>query len=274
MRGRFADQSGLLSYIDPEQRIARKHPLRKIRVLAREVLADLDQDFARLYASEGRPSIPPERLLCGLLLPVFYGIRSERQLMERLDCNLLFRWFAGRSPDDPVRVPESFGKNRERLQGGDVFEEFMTALLRHQKLRPLLSDEHFSADGTLIEAWASHRSFRPEDGPDDGPDDHGGANFRGQKRKNDTHRSTTDPDRRLYRKSAGREAKLCYMGHALMENRHRLAVAGRVTHAGGPAERRAGEDMLEAKRKSAGRRITVGADKSLPRTPDQAGGGF
>ncbi len=189
MRGRFEDQSGLFSYIDPEKRIARKHPLRKIRVLVREVLAELDQDFARLYASEGRPSIPPERLLCALLLQVFYGIRSERQLMEQLDYNLLFRWFAGLSPDDPVWVPETFSKNRERLQGGDVFQKFMAVLLRHQKARPLLSDEHFSVGGTLIEAWASHRNFRPKDSSGDGPDDDGGANFHGLKRKNDTHRS-------------------------------------------------------------------------------------
>ncbi len=166
---------------------------------------------------------------------VFYGIRSERQLMEQLDYNLLYRWFVGLSPDDPVWDPTTFTKNRERLQSGEVFTKFMTRLLNHSQVKPLLSDEHFSVDGTLIEAWASQKSFRPKEG---GGDDHDGANFHGQKRKNDTHASTSDPDSRLYRKAAGREAKLCYMGHATMENRHGLAVTGRVTHANGTAERR------------------------------------
>jgi len=258
MRGQFQDQGGLFSYIDPEERIPPNHPLRKIRVLVREVLTDLDADFADSYSHEGRPSIPPEMLLSALLLQVFYGIRSERQLMEQLNYNLLYRWFVGLAPDDRVWVPETFSKNRERLQSGDIFQKFMTALLRHRKVKPLLSDEHFSVDGTLIEAWASHKSFRPKDGSDDGDFD----NFHGQKRKNDTHESTTDPDSRLYRKAAGREAKLCYLGHALMENRFGLAVAGRITHANGTAERRAAEDMLEAKRKQAGHRITAGSDKA------------
>ncbi len=231
MRGQFQDQGGLFSYISPEERIPEKHPLRKIRALVREVLGELDQDFARAYAHEGRPSIPPEMLLSALLVQVFYGIRSEIQLMEQLDYNLLFRWFVGLSPDDPVWVPETFSKNRERLQRGEIFQKFMTTLLRHRKVKPLLSDEHFSVDGTLIEAWASHKSFRPKDGADDGD----GENFHGQKCNNDSHHSTTDPDSRLYRKAAGREAKLCYMGHALMENRNGLAVAGQVSYAGGTA---------------------------------------
>ena len=171
-------------------------------------------------------------MLSALLLQVFYGIRSERQLMEQLDYNLLYRWFVGLSPDDPVWDPTSFTKNRERLQNGDVFTKFMTKLLNHPQVKPLLSDEHFSVDETLIEAWASQKSFRPKDGSD-GDD---GANFHGQKRKSDTHASTSDPDSRLYRKAAGREAKLCYMGHATMENRHGLAVAGMVTLASGTAE--------------------------------------
>src|SRR5277367_1704712 len=167
MRGAFLDQGGLFSYISPEARVPANHPLRKIRELVREVLVDMNRSFGTLYASEGRPSIPPEQLLSALLLQVFYGIRSERQLMEQLNYNLLFRWFVGLSPDDPVWVPTVFTKNRERLQQGDVFQKFMAKLLDHPKVRPLLSDEHFSVDGTLIEAWASHKSFKPKDKSDD-----------------------------------------------------------------------------------------------------------
>src|SRR6201987_4416706 len=218
MRGRSQDQGGMFSYIHPEKRIPAYHPLRKIRELVREVLKELNHTFGKLYSHEGRPSIPPEQLLSALLLQVFYSIRSERQLMEQLAYNLLFRWFVGLAPDDPIWDATVFTKNRERLQQGDVFQKFMARLLEHEKVKPLLSDEHFSVDGTLIEAWASQKSFGPKDGS---CDDDGGANFHGQKRKNDTHASTTDPDCRLYRKAAGREAKLCYMGHATMENRHR-----------------------------------------------------
>src|ERR1700760_4672067 len=259
MRGALADQGGLFSYIAPEARVPAIHPLRKIREPVRDVLSELNRSLGRLSASEGRPSIPPEQLLSALLLQVFYGIRSERQLMEQLDYNLLYRWFVGLSPDDPVWDPTTFTKNRDRLQSRDVFAKFMSKLLNHPQVKPLLSDEHFSVDGTLIEAWASQKSFRPKDGS--GNDD-GGANFHGQKRKNDTHASTTDPDCRLYRKAAGREAKLCYMGHATMENRHGLAVAGMVTHANGTAERRASEVMLTARAKAAGHRLTVGEDKA------------
>src|SRR5215210_5505836 len=258
MRGAFVDQGGLFSYISAEARVPKDHPLRTIRELVRDVLGELNRNLSRLYASEGRPSIPPEQLLSALLLQVFYGIRSERQLMEQLDYNLLYRWFVGLSPDDRVWDPTVFTKNRDRLQNGEVFAKFMSRLLNHPQVKPLLSDEHFSVDGTLIEARASQKSFRPKDGGDD--DD--GANFHGQKRKNDTHASTSDPDSRLYRKAAGREAKLCYMGHATMENRHGLAVAGKVTHANGTAERRAAETMLKARRKAAGRRITAGEDKA------------
>ena len=259
MRGRFADQGGMFSYISPEARVPPNHPLRRIRALVRDVLSELNRSLGKLYASEGRPSIPPEQLLSALLLQVFYGIRSERQLMEQLDYNLLYRWFVGLSPDDPVWDPTTFTKNRDRLQNGEVFEKFMTRLLNHPQVKPLLSDEHFSVDGTLIEAWASQKSFRPKDGSGD---DDNGANFHGQKRKHDTHASTSDPNSRLYRKAAGREAKLCYMGHATMENRHGLAVAGMVTHANGTAERRASEIMLKAKSKAAGHRITAGEDKA------------
>jgi len=234
MRGTFQDQGGLFSYVSPESRVPASHPLRKVRALVRDVMAELSRGFARLYAKEGRPSVPPEHLLSALLIQVLYGIRSERQLMEQLDYNLLYRWFVGLSPDDPVWDPTTFTKNRERLQQGDVFQKFMAKLLHHPQVKPLLSDEHFSVDGTLIEAWASQKSFRPKDGSDDS-----GENFHGQKRRNDTHRSTSDPESRLYRKAQGREAKLSYMGHAVMANRHGLAVAGMVTQANGTAERRA-----------------------------------
>jgi transposase len=223
----------------------------------RDVLKQLSRSFARLYAQEGRPSVPPEQLLSALLLQVLYGIRSERQLMEQLNYNLLYRWFVGLSPDDAVWDATTFTKNRERLQAGDVFEKFMTRLLNHPQVKPLLSDEHFSVDGTLIEAWASQRSFRPKDGSDDD-----GSDFHGQTRKNDTHQSTTDPASRLYRKAAGREAKLSYMGHVTMENRHGLAVAGVLSKATGTAERWASEAMLAVRRRLAGHRITAGEDKA------------
>ena len=222
------------------------------------MLGELNRSLGKLHASERRRSIATEQLLSALLLKVFYGIRSERQLMEQLDYNFLYRWFVGLSPDDPVWDPTTFTKNRDRLQNGEVFRKLMSKLLNHAQVKPLLSEEHFSVDGTLIEAWASQKSFRPKDGS--GGDD--GANFHGQKRKNDTHASTSDTDSRLYRKAAGREAKLSYMGHATMENRHGLAVAGMVTHDNGTAERRASEIMLKAKSKAAGRRITVGEDKA------------
>jgi transposase len=258
MRGEFEDQSGLFSYIDPEKRIPAGHPLRQVRALVREVLKELSRSFSGLYSHEGRPSIPPEQLLSALLLQVLYGIRSERQLMEQLDYNLLFRWFVGLSPDDRVWDATSFTKNRERLQQGKVFDKFMAKLLEQPEVKPLLSDEHFSVDGTLIEAWASHKSFKPKDADKD--DD--GSNFHGQKRRNDTHASTSDPDARLYRKAAGREARLSYMGHVVMENRHGLAVDGKVSQADGTAERRASEAMLKRRARRRGRRITVGEDKA------------
>ena len=257
MRGIFRDQAQLFSYVSPESRVPSGHPLRKIHGLVRDVLSGLSWSFARLYAKEGRPSVPPEQLLSALLIQALYGIRSERQLMEQLNYNLLYRWFVGLSPDDPVWDPTTFTKNRERLQAGQVFEKFMTRLLNHPQVKPLLSDEHFSVDGTLIEAWASQRSFRPKDGSDGD-----GSDFHGQTRKNDTHQSTTDPDSRLYRKAAGREARLCYMGHVTMENRHGLAVAGLLSKATGTAERRAAEAMLAIRRRLVGHRITVGEDKA------------
>ena len=239
MRGPFDDQGQLFSYISPERRVPTQHPLRTIRELVREVFRDLDHDFRILYSTTGRPSIPPEQLLSALLLQVFYGVRSERQLMDQLDYNLLYRWFVGLASDDAVWDATTFTKNRERLQQGDLFNRFMETLSHHQAVTPLLSDEHFSVDGTLIEAWAGHKSFKPKSDTDGN-----GANFHGTTRKNNTHESTTDPDSRLYRKSEGKESKLCYMGHATMENRNGLAVAGLVTQASGTAERAAAEKML------------------------------
>lgn len=256
MRGAFEDQGRLFSYLSPEQRVPARHPLRTIRELVREVLRELDRDFRTLYSTTGRPSIPPEQLLSALLLQVFYGVRSERQLMEQLDYNLLYRWFVGLSPDDAVWDATTFTKNRERLQRGDLFNRFMETLLHHKEVMPLLSDEHFSVDGTLIEAWAGHKSFKPKNDTDGD-----GEHFHGTTRKNATHASTTDPDSRLYRKSEGMESKLCYMGHATMENRNGLAVAGIVTQASGTAERAASEEML-GKKASPHTRITVGADKA------------
>jgi transposase len=234
--------------------------LRKIRELVRAVLVDMNGVFALMYAGEGRPSIPPEQLLSALLLQVFYGVRSERQLMEQMDYNLLFRWFCGLGPDAAVWDATTFTKNRERLQKSEAFGLFMTTLLRHPRVAPLLSDEHFSVDGTLIEAWASHKSFRAKDGSDDNGS--GGANWHKQKRSNETHASRTDPESRLYRKAAGKESKLCYMGHALMENRHGLAVGGMVTQATGTAERAASEAMLAVKVRATGKPATVGEDKA------------
>ena len=181
MRGAFLDQGPMFSYISSEQRIPADHPLREVRALFRDVLKELNRSLSKLYSREGRPSIPPEQLLSALLIQVLYGIRSERQLMEQLDYNLLFRWFVGLAPDDPVWDATSFTKNRERLQQGDIFQKVMAKLLQHPKVKPLLSDEHFSVDGTLIEAWASHKSFKPKDGSDE--DD--GSNFHGQTRKNE-----------------------------------------------------------------------------------------
>jgi transposase len=257
MRGSYEDQGHMFSYMTLEERVPADHPLRKIRELVREVLSGMDKDFRKLYAREGRPSIPPEQLLSALLLQVFFGVRSERLLMEQMGYNLMYRWFVGLPADGRTWDATTFTKNRERLQRGDIFNRFMERLLNHESVKPLLSDEHFSVDGTLIEAWASHKSFKPKDDQDGD-----GAGFHGTKRKNDTHASTTDPDSRLYRKSEGKESKLCYMGHATMENRSKLAVAGLVTHAGGKAEREASLKMLKKISRQKKRRITAGEDKA------------
>ena len=261
MRGTLTDQSGLFSYFCLEDKVPAEHPLRKIQKLVRAVFVDMNGTFSQMYSREGRPSIPPEQLLSALLLQAFYGVRSERQLMEQLDYNLLFRWFCGLAPDASVWDATTFTKNRERLQKNEAFSLFMTALLRHPSVAPLLSDEHFSVDGTLIEAWASFKSFRTKDGSGDA-NGSGGENWHKQKRSNETHESRTDPESRLYKKGANREAKLCYMGHALMENRHGLAVQGSVTQATGTAEREASEAMLAKKCKETGKPATVGEDKA------------
>jgi transposase len=256
MRGRRAKSAGMFSYISTEDRIPARHPLRVIRPIVDEVLAGMSRRFTGLYASEGRPSIPPEQLMSALILQALYGVRSERMLMEQMNYNLLFRWFVGLSPDDRVWDASTFSKNRDRLLEGEVFQHFLAALLNHDKVKPLLSDEHFSVDGTLIEAWASHKSFQPKDGGDGD-----GTNFHDQQRTNDTHASITDPQAKLYRKAAGKEARLAFMGHALMENRNGLVVAGLVSEANGRAERSAAEMMIRQRRKKRQGRITLGADK-------------
>ena len=237
------------------------HPLRRIRDLTNSALARLDKKFAALYATEGRPSIPPERLLRASLLQLFYSIRSERQLMERMDFDLLFRWFVGLGIDDPVWDHSVFSKNRDRLLTTEIARNFLAALLAEPKVKRLLSHEHFSVDGTLLKAWASMKSFRPKDGSGNPPEGgrNGEQNFRGEKRSNETHESTTDPDARLYRKGHGQESRLCYMAHAIMENRNGLAVCGQVTHATGTAERETVLAWLDQRRSR--RRITVGGDK-------------
>jgi transposase len=264
MRGSERGSEGLFSYIRLEERIAADHPLRAIRALTNEVLAVLSPRFEALCSRLGRPSIPPEYLLRATLLQAFFSIRSERQLMEQIDYNLLFRWFVGLSIDDEVWDATVFTKNRDRLLEAEVAQEFLSALLSLPKVRHLLSSDHFSLDGTLITAWASMKSFRPKDGSGEPPTPgrNGERNFRREKRSNETHASTTDADARLYRKGDGQASRLCYMGHALMENRHGLAVGAEVTHATGTAERDAGLALVKRQRRERARRITLGADKA------------
>src|SRR6266550_4601562 len=217
MRGEQRGSEGLFSYIRLEERIAADHPLRTIRALVNEVLATLSGRFEELYSHTGRPSIPPEYLLRATLLQAFFTVRSERQLMEQINYNLLFRWFVGLGVDDAVWDHSTFSKNRDRLLDADVAAKFLAAVLRHPQVRGFLSDEHFSVDGTLVEAWASIKSFRAKNGSDEPPSPgrNGERHFHNEKRSNDTHASTTDPDAKLYRKGSGQAAKLCYMGHAL-----------------------------------------------------------
>src|SRR5688572_4401503 len=237
MRGTDEQSGAMFSYVSCEARVPADHPLRAIRMIVDEALEVLSPEFERLYAKVGRPSIPPEKLLRALLLQAFYSVRSERQLMEQLDYNLLFRWFVGLAMDAPIWDASVFTKNRERLLEGDVAAKFMAAVLAQPRVKRLLSDDHFSVDGTLIEAWASMKSFRPKDGSDEppGPGRNAERNFHGEKRSNETHKSTTDPEAKLYRKADGQPAKLCYMGHVLMENRNALLVEARLGEASGTA---------------------------------------
>jgi transposase len=263
MRGSDKRSGELFSYVDLEKRVRANHPLRAIRGLTDTALDALSADFTALYSGTGRPSIPPEKLLRAMLLQAFYSIRSERLLMERLEYDLLFRWFVGLGIDDRVWDHSTFSKNRDRLLEGEIAAKFLAAVLEQPRVKRLLSSEHFSVDGTLIEAWASMKSFRPKD-PGGGMPSDGGRNaladFKGEKRSNGTHASTTDPDARLYRKGPGMEAKLCYIGHGLMENRSGLIVDSRLTLVSGHAERLAALDMIEpwADRPCA---ITLGADR-------------
>ena len=260
MRGDDQQQSGMFSYVSLEERVPQDHPLRAVRKCVDEILRAMAKDFEGLYAKTGRPSVPPERLLRAVLLQIFYTVRSERMLMEQMNYNLLFRWFVGLEMDEPVWSHAVFSKNRERLLNQEVAREFFSRVLAQAK--PHLSDEHFSVDGTLIEAWASQKSFQKKDGGDGDP-----GQFRGEQRSNETHQSKTDPEARLYRKGQGQEAKLGYLGHVLMENRHGLIVDALLTQADGTAERDAALLMLYGKwrsRRRGGRRgpMSVGADKA------------
>jgi len=298
MRGSDETSGALFSYVDLEERIPARHPLRKIRQVVNDALVSLDAEFAALYADFGRPSIAPERLVRASLLQILFSIRSERQLMEQMQYNLMFRWFVGLGIDDAVWVPTVFTKNRDRLLTTEMSRKFLAAILAHREVAPLLSDEHFSVDGTLVKAWASMKSFQPKpeaappdggDGPDDPPpppsadaetpaevspkpetapmaaikprDRNAEVDFRGQKRSNATHASVTDPEARLYRKSPGTGASLCFIGHTLMENRNGLIVETEMTKADGHAERRAALAMIHRHSPGSTRRLTLGADK-------------
>jgi transposase len=265
MRGGDDRTGELFSYVDLEARVRRDHPLRAIGVIVNKALTALEREFSRLYSPIGRPSIPPEKLLRAMLLQAFYSIRSERQLMERLEFDLLFRWFVGIGVDDLVWDHSVFSKNRDRLLEGDIAAKFLSAVLAQPRVKKLLCTDHFSVDGTLIEAWASIKSVKAKDGSGEPPASGGGRNaeadFHSQQRSNETHASSTDPDARLYRKGRGKEAKLCFMGHGLMENRHGLLVDACLTLADGHAERVAALHMIEP-RADRPRAITLGADKA------------
>ena len=246
----------MFSYVSPEQRVPRDHPLRAIRALLDEILREMSREFDKLYATVGRPSIPPERLLRAQLLQIFYSIRSERLLMEQLDYNILFRWFVGLAMDEPVWDPTVFTKNRDRLLTQDLARSFLRRVVG--RAERYMSDEHFTVDGTLIEAWASQKSFQRKDGKTDGD----GRDFHGESRKNDTHASTTDPEAKLYRRTQHGEARLSYLGHLIIENRHGLIVDAMATTADGFGERTAAQRMLQRQvRRHGRRRRTVGADK-------------
>lgn len=258
MRGSDTRQEGLFSYLSPDQRVPKSHPLRPIRKMVDQSLEELSPKFSEIYSPMGRPSIAPEKLLRALLLQVLYSVRSERMLMEQLGYNLLFRWFVGLSMDEKVWVPTVFTKNRDRLLSGEITSAFFESILGQARAAHLLSDEHFTVDGTLLEAWASQKSFQPKDPSDEPPASKPGS-FRGQKRSNKTHASKTDGQARLYRKSQGQEARLAYLGHALMDNRHGLIAEARVSQATGTAERDTALEMLGEL--PGNHRITLGADK-------------
>src|SRR5580704_12357998 len=261
MRGQDTQQSAMFSYLAPEERVPADHPLRKIRPMVDAALKALSPSFDKMYSTFGRPSIAPEKLLRALLLQVLYTVRSERMLMEQLEYNLLFRWFVGLNMDEAVWVPTVFTKNRDRLLEGDVAEKFFQLVLAQARVADLLSDEHFSVDGTLIEAWASQKSFQRKDRPAPPPDDPGNptVNFHGETRSNETHQSITDPDARLARKSGGHESKLAYCGNVLIENRNGLVVDTELLVCSGTAERDAARMMIGSL--AGTERITIAADK-------------
>ncbi len=262
MRGQDTQQSAMFSYVSPEDRVPAKHPLRPIRKMADEALKKLSPTFDQIYADFGRPSIAPEKLLRALLLQVLYTVRSEEMLMEQLQYNLLFRWFVGLNMDEAVWVPTVYSKNRGRLMNGDVAEKFFAAVLQRAEAEGLTSDEHFSVDGTLIEAWASQKSFQRKDQAGTAPPDDPGnptVNFHGEERRNDTHASKTDPEARLARKSSGHESKLAYCGNLLIENRNGLVVDTELIECSGTAERDAALQMAE--RIDGAGRVTLAADK-------------
>ena len=261
MRGYDSQTEALFSYVTPESYVPKNHPLRAIRAMADEALKGMDKIFDSMYATSGRYSIPPEKLLKAQLLMILYSIRSNRQLVEQIHYNFLYRWFLGMGLEEAVWDHSSFSTNHERLIGSDVAAEFLSRILAQAERKHLLSREHFTVDGTLIEAWASVKSFKPKDGP---PSAGGGKNetvdFKGKKLKNDTHASVTDPDARLYRKGKTKESKLCYQGHTLMENRSGLIVKTQVTMASGTGEREAAKTMVKKLPRTT-RRITLGGDK-------------
>lgn len=262
MRGQDTQQAGMFSYLSPEERVPATHPLRPIRQYVDTALTALSPQLERLYARTGRPSIAPEKLLRALLLQVLYSLRSERLLMEELQYNLLFRWFVGLDLDAPVWDVTVFTKNRDRLLAGEVATAFFKQVLAQAKAQRLLSDEHFTVDGTLIEAWAGQKSFKKTASAPPSTDDPGNpsVDFRGERRTNATHASTTDPEARLYKKATGQEAKLCFLGHVLMENRHGLVVNTRLTPATGTAEREAALALVASRPTT--QRITLGGDKN------------
>ena len=263
MRGEDRDTASMFSYVSPERRVPKGHPLRPMRQLVDAALEKLSPRFDEMYSRVGRPSIPPEKLLRALLLQVFYTIRSERLLMEQLDYNLLFRWFVGLEMDDAVWDPTVFSKNRERLLEAEIAQAFFKEVLALALEKKLLSDEHFTVDGTMVEAWAGQKSFKKKGVSDESPPDDPGnptVNFHGEKRTNETHESTTDPEARLFKKAKGQEAKLCYLGHVLMENRNGLVVDTALTQATGTAEREAALSMV--KELPGTRRLTLGGDKN------------